>query len=76
MSSQNTAVGAVSGCIIWLILLSVIGACIFPIAMLVGGFTSESSLAVRVTGAIECPKGSTPTIYSYETTSTDDNGFP
>jgi hypothetical protein len=75
-TSPNTAVGAVSGCIIWVILLSVIGACLVPIAGLIGGFTNASSLAVRVTGAFECPKGTTPEIYSYQTTSTDDNGFP
>lgn len=76
MSSQNTAVGAVSGCIIWFILLSVIGSCFMPIAMFVGGFTSGSSLAARVTGSFMCPKDTTPTIYSYETTTTDDYGNP
>jgi hypothetical protein len=75
-NSSNTAVGAASGCLIWIILLSVLGACFLPVAMLVGGFTSGSSLAARVTGAFECPKGSTPSIYSYETTSTDDYGSP
>jgi len=75
-TSQNTAVGAVSGCIIWIILLSVIGSCFIPIAMFIGGFTSATSLAARVTGSLICPTGTTPTIYSYETMSTDDNGFP
>jgi hypothetical protein len=75
-TSPNTTVGAISGCLIWIILLSAIGTCLIPIAMFVGGFTSATSLAARVTGSILCPKGSKPTIYSYETMSTDDNGFP
>lgn len=73
---KPAATGAVSGCIIWVIVFFVISSCLMPIAFAVSSFTGSSDFAARITGPIICPKGSTPQIYSYETTTTDDNGFP
>ncbi len=73
---KSATTGAVSGCIVWVIVFAVISACLLPLGFMIGGFTSETSLAVRTVSPIICPKGTTGQIYSYETMSTDDNGFP
>jgi hypothetical protein len=39
------------------------------------GFTSASDLAVRKVGPIVCPKNTSPNMHTYDTTSTDENGF-
>jgi hypothetical protein len=41
---------------------------------MVGGFTSGSQLAVRTVSPFVCPDETTGTVYSYSTTSYNDNG--
>ncbi len=72
---KSATTGAVSGCIVWLLVFMVIGACLMPIGFMIGGFTSGMPFAARTVSPIVCPKGTTGQIYSYETTTTDDNGF-
>ncbi len=71
---SNTA-GAVSGCIVWVLVFAILGACIFPVVMAVGGITSISSFAVGIVGPMVCPKGTTAQMHSYATTTHDSNGF-
>jgi hypothetical protein len=66
--------GAVSGCIVWAIVFGALGLCIFPVAMVVGGFTLMSPAAVQTTGSIICPEDTTPEVISYASTSTDEYG--
>ena len=66
--------GTVSGCIIWIIRLGIFSACLLPVAMMIGGFTSVSDFAIRATGPIICPDGTTAESYSYATTTTDEFG--
>ena len=72
---KSATTGVVSGCVVWGIVFAFISGCMLPLAMGVGGFTSSSGLAVRTVGPLVCPKATTPTIHTYATTSTDDNGF-
>ncbi len=72
MNSLKT--GTVSGCIVWVILIGFLGSCIMPIFFCMGSITSFSNYAIQTTGKILCPTGTTPESYSYETTTTDDNG--
>jgi len=51
------------------------GTCIAPVAMLIGGFTSGTSLALRVVTPVVCPPDTTSKIHSYATTTQDKNGF-
>jgi hypothetical protein len=69
-----TGAGALSGCVVWIIVVMVLSACILPTAMFVGGFTSFSDPAIQFTGSIICPEGTTPDVYSYETTTTNEYG--
>lgn len=72
---SNVKTTAVSGCIIWFLLISIIASCLMPVFFTVGMFSSFSDFAIQTTGGWLCPAGTTPTSYSYETTTTDSNGF-
>ncbi len=71
---KNTGTTAVSGCLIWFILISIISTCIMPVAFIAGGFSISSDLAIRTTGNWLCPEGTTPESYSYASTTTDEYG--
>jgi ABC-type glycerol-3-phosphate transport system permease component len=73
---MNKAKGtAFSGCLIWFLLLVLIGSCILPLAFIVGGISSSSQFAIKTMGGYLCPENTTPESYSYATTTTDENGF-
>jgi hypothetical protein len=73
---KSATTGAVSGCIVWAILFIVIGSCLLPVGFMIGGFSDQSDLAIRTVAPFICPHGTNPQLYSYQTQSTDDNGFP
>lgn len=66
--------GAVSGCLLSILLFFVLGGCLLPAAFFTGSVTSTSSLAIQTTGEILCPSGSLPTTHTYPTTTTDEFG--
>lgn len=72
MNSRKT--GAISGCIVWVIVFGILASCLVTVAMMAGGFTSATSFAVDIVGPLVCPEETTPRIRSYATTSTDDFG--
>ncbi len=71
---KSSTTGAISGCLVWLLVCGVLGMCLIPVAMMVGGVTSGSEFAVRTVAPFICPKGTSGTAFSYSTTSIDDNG--
>jgi len=71
---KQTTAGTISGCVIWIISMGVIMSCILPISIVIGSVTSFSQFAIRFTGNIICPDGTTPESHSYETTTTDEFG--
>ena len=71
---KSVKTGAVSGCVVWILLIFVLSSCILPCFFVVGSITSFSDYAIRTTGGFLCPEGSTPESYSYATTSTDEYG--
>ena len=72
---KNAKTAAFSGCLIWLILITIIGSCVMPVFFIIGGFSSASDFAIQTTGGWLCPEGTTPESYSYATTTRDENGF-
>jgi len=72
--SKSAAAGTISGCMVWLITFSLLGACLVPIALMVGGFTSGTEFAIQTVSPLVCPHGTSGTVYSYSTTSFNDNG--
>jgi len=66
--------GTVSGCIVWIIVFGILSACLLPVAMIVGGFSSVSDFAMQTMAPVICPDGTTAESYSYATTTTDEYG--
>jgi hypothetical protein len=72
---NNAKTTAISGCVIWFLLISIIGSCVMPVFFVIGSVSSFSDFAIQTTGGWLCPDGSTPESYSYQTTTHDENGF-
>ena len=73
---NNAKTTAISGCIIWFLLISMIGSCIMPVFFTIGSISSFSDFAIKTTGGWLCPAGTTPESYSYSSTSFDEFGSP
>lgn len=71
---KSATTGTVSGCVVWIIVFCALSLCLFPAASVIGGFTSASGFAMQTLGPYICPEGSTAQSYSYDTTTTDENG--
>ena len=71
---KDTGTTAVSGCLIWFLLISIVGSCVMPVFFVVGSISSFSDFAIQTTGSWTCPEGTTPESYTYPTTSTDEYG--
>lgn len=68
--------GAISGCFIWFIVFGILGSCLVPAGMMVGGFTSVTDFAMQALQPLICPDGTTAKSRSYATTTNDEFGNP
>lgn len=73
---NNAKTTAVSGCIIWFLLISVIASCVMPVFFLIGSLSSFSEFAINITGGWLCSEGTTPRQNTYNTTTFDEFGNP
>ena len=71
---NNAKTTAISGCVIWFLLICIISSCVMPIFFIVGSVSSFSNFAIKTTGGWLCPEGTTPESYSYASTTTDEFG--
>ena len=71
---RSATTSAISGCVVWIVSIGIIMSCVLPVFIVIGSITSFSQFAIKTTGNIICPDGTTPESYSYETTSTDEYG--
>ena len=71
---NNAKSTAVSGCVIWFLLICIISSCVMPIFFIVGSVSSFSEFAIQTTGGWLCPEGTTPESYTYATTTADEFG--
>lgn len=71
---NNAKSTAVSGCVIWFLLICIISSCVMPIFFIVGSVSSFSEFAIQTTGGWLCPEGATPESYTYATTTADEFG--
>jgi hypothetical protein len=71
---NNAKTTAISGCVIWFLLIFLISSCVMPVFFIVGSLSSFSDFAIKTTGGWLCPKGTTPESYSYSSTTTDEFG--
>ncbi len=73
---NNAKTTAVSGCVIWFLLICIISSCVMPVFFVVGSVSSFSEFAIQTTGGWLCPEGTMPERYSYATTTTNEFGTP
>ena len=71
---NNTKTTAISGCVIWFLLICTISSCVMPVFFIVGSVSSFSEFAIQTTGGWLCPEGTTPESYTYATTTADEFG--
>ena len=72
---NNAKATVISGCVMWILLISIISSCVMPVFFLAGSLSSFGNFAIKTTGGWLCPAGTTPESYSYSTTTHDENGF-
>ncbi|HMO56976.1 MAG TPA: hypothetical protein PKA05_12540 [Roseiflexaceae bacterium] len=69
--------GLLSGCLVWMLLSTMLTICMCPVAAVVGSIAS-TAYSEQVAGWMEpylCPANSRAEIITYETTSRDSQGF-
>ena len=75
---KSTTTGAVSGCVVWIIVVCVLSACLVPAAVTIGAATSLSSSSINFIadnlGPYLCPPDSTAEILSQRTRGVGTNG--
>lgn len=71
---SKTKTTALSGCLIWFVLIGVIGSCVMPVAFVVGSISSTSDYVIENVGVFICPEGTAPRSHTYSTTSMDEYG--
>jgi hypothetical protein len=69
--------GALSGCLVWIVVFGILCTCLFPITIVTGSVTTTvtGDFVARTLAPYLCPPETSPEIHSYEATTTDENGF-
>lgn len=73
---KSATTGTISGCVIWFIVFGLLGSCLVPVGMMIGGFTSVTDFAMQTVGPFVCPDGTTVESRTYATTTNDEFGNP
>lgn len=68
---KTTKAGAVSGCVIWFIVFGLLGTCLVPAGMMIGGLTWMTDPALQTLEPLICPEGTTAKFRTYATTTSD-----
>lgn len=72
--NNNVKTSAVSGCIVWFVLIAFIGSCVMPVALAAGSLTSSTDFVIVNVGTFICPEGTAPRRHSYQTTINSEYG--
>jgi hypothetical protein len=72
---KKLSAGKISGCLVWVLVFFLLSSCLMPVAMAIGGITSGTDFVAKLLGPAYCSENTTPEMYSYATTSRDENGF-
>lgn len=73
---KSATTGTLSGCIVWFIVFGILGACLVPMGMMIGGFTSVTDFAMQTLEPLICPDGTRAQSRTYATTTNDEFGNP
>jgi len=73
---KATAVGATSGCIIWILAFGLVSTCLCPLAAVIGSLSSTlgAKSIVSIMEPYLCPDDSTAEVITFDTTTTDEFG--
>ena len=73
---KSATTGAVSGCVVWMIVFCVLSSCLLPVAMMVGTLTSLLSVdfVADILGPYFCPQDSTVEIITHKRSGTNSSG--
>ncbi len=73
---KPAATGAVSGCVLWVVVFGMLSLCLCPMAMFVGVFAStlQAEAVAQILEPYLCPEGSASEIITFATTSRDEYG--
>lgn len=74
ISMKSAQTGAISGCVVWIVVFGLLSVCLLPLSMMVGGFTSVTNIAMQTVAPLICPEGTSAQAHSYATTRTDEFG--
>ena len=55
MNTPSAKAGTASGCLVWVVLVGVIGTCLLPVGLIVSVFTATSTAAANLVGPLVCP---------------------
>ena len=74
---KSSQAGMASGCVTWLIVFLLLGSCLVPVGVIVGGITSglNADFVTRTLGPYMCPEGSAAEVHTYTTAGRDVTGF-
>ena len=74
---KATGTGTLSGCLVWIIVFGMLCMCLMPVVMITGSVTSTvtADFVAGILAPYLCPPDTSPEIFTYETTTTDENGF-
>lgn len=74
---KPTRTGALSGCLIWLLVFSLLSLCLLPVAILSASLTAafQSEAVIGLLAPALCPPETTGRRHTYPTTAFDSNGF-
>ncbi len=74
---KSSQAGMASGCVTWFIVFLLLGSCLVPVGVIVGGITSglNADFVTRTLGPYMCPEGSTAEVHTFTTAGRDVTGF-
>ena len=76
---KSATTGALSGCVVWLIVFVVLSSCLLPVAFMVGTVTTTAFPPIFAAGIVEaflCPPDSSAEIITHKGTGFDNEGDP
>lgn len=64
---KSASRGIFSGCVVWVLVFSVLSSCLGLVGASVGAATAQTGFVVETVGGRMCPPDTTPDLYSYAT---------
>ncbi len=73
---KSVFAGILAGCSFFAVIFILMGLCVALVASMGGLIMATTEFGARLVGPQVCPQGTRPELYSYPSTTTDENGQP